>query len=181
MQFATQSLDAMLKRRCVPLRGPVTERCATECIAQLLFLASQHPQKPLTLCVDSVGGLVAESIAIIRTIDDLSCPVATFCHGEAAGTAAIIVAHGCKGARVAVPGARFAFAPVFADHRQGYVEAQLSQFPQALVEILSEDARKHETELLGWFRDSIEFVAEQALALGLIDSVSAEPASLRGA
>lgn len=129
----------------------------------------------MTLYLDSFGGLVAESIAIIRAIDDLSCPVATFCCGEAGGTAAVIVAHGCKGARVAVPNARFAFAPLFADASRGYVGAELSQFPLALAEILAEDARKHQTEILEWFRDSTEFAAEQALSLGLIDLVSDEP------
>ena len=154
------------------MRGPITEQSATECIAQLLFLASQRPQEPVTLYLDSPGGLVADSIAIIRTIDRLSCPVATFCCGEAGGTAAVIVAHGSKGARVAVPSAHFAFTTVFADARRGYVRAELSQFPQALAEILAEDAHKHETEILGWFRDSTEFTAERALSLGLIDSIS---------
>jgi ATP-dependent Clp protease protease subunit len=181
MRPITHPLDAMLKRRCVPLQGAITERGATECIAQLLFLASQNPRQAVTLYLDSPGGLIAESIAIIRTMDDLSCPVATFCCGEIGGTAAVVAAHGCKGARVAMPTARFVFAPVFADQRHGYLEADLSQFPQALAELLSEDAQKHEAEILAWFRDSAQFTAEQALSLGLVDSVSNEPVSPQAA
>ena len=160
------------EHRYISLHGMVTEQRALHWIAQLLSFAHESPGAPVTLHVDSPGGLMAESIAILRTMDDLSCPFATHCHGLAGGTAAAIVAHGRHGFRTAVSTARFSFAPVFADPAEGYVEAELSQFDTVLVEGIAEDTGKHESEVSSLFRARTELSASDALSFGLIDSIA---------
>lgn len=158
--------------RGISIHGPITAEVAQLCIAQLLFLAQTAPHKPINLQIDSPGGSVISSIAIVRMIDELSCPVCTFCSGHAGGTAAVILAHGTRGFRAASSVATFAFAPVFGDPQRTYVEAELSQFNQTLVELLAADCGKHEQEIHSLFNTHSELTARQALELRLIDSIS---------
>ncbi len=175
-----QALLSSLRRRryehrYVSLHGMVTEQKTIHWIAQLLSFAHESPGAPVTLYVDSPGGMMTESITILRTMDDLSCPFATHCHGLAGGTAAAIAAHGRRGFRTAISTARFSFAPVFADPAKGYVEAELSQFDTVLVESIAEDTGKHESEVSSLFRAHSELSASDALSFGLIDSIASYP------
>ena len=135
------------EHRYISLHGMVTEQKTLHWVAQLLSFAHESSGAPVTLYVDSPGGMMAESITILRTMDDLSCPFATHCHGLAGGTAAAIVAHGRRRFRTAISTARFSFAPVFADPAKGYVEAELSQFDT----VLREHRRGHRQARVGGF------------------------------
>jgi ATP-dependent Clp protease, protease subunit len=173
--------SSLLRRRCVLLRGQINDEVAQQCIAQLLFLSSEASQQPATLYVDSPGGSVTASLAIIRTIDDLSCALATYCCGEAGGTAAAIIAHGRRGFRTAIPDARFAFSPTFGHPGRAYVEAELTQFDTLLPEIIAHDTDKHEAEVAALFTSHAELTSADALAFGLIDSISRAPITPRTA
>lgn len=170
-----ESPSLLLRRRGVLLRGQITESSATDCIAQLLWLAHESGQLPATIYVDSPGGSVTASLAIIHTMNNLPFPLATHCCGAAGGTAAAVVAHGRRGWRSATPEAQFAFSPVFADPARGYVEAELSQFDTVLCEMISEDTNRHEAEIASLFASHAALSAAGALELGLIDSIASVP------
>jgi ATP-dependent Clp protease protease subunit len=170
--------NALLKSRCVLLRGEITEESARDCMAQLLFLGYGASTLTATLFVDSPGGHVGAAVALLRTMSELPYPLATHCLGAAGGAAAAIVAHGRPGMRTSVPEARFAFAPSSADAAHGYVEAEFAQCDTALLEFIAEDAHKHEEEVATLFRVEALLTAEEALKFGLIDAISGEPACL---
>lgn len=162
-------------RRCVLLRGPIDDDTATACIAQLLYVAHDAPKEPATLCVDSPGGSATASMAIIRTMESLSCRLGTHCCGAAGGTAAAIVAHGRRGFRTAIPGAIFVFAPFVAEAGGSDIEAGFSRVGMAFTEVIAEDTDKHEAEVASLFASHAELASAEALQFGLIDAISTNP------
>ena len=124
--------------------------------------------------IDSPGGPIKESLPIISTMNGIKCPIATFCRGDAGGSAAVIAAHGAAGFRVAAPSARFSF------RRPGTSRAEHDLVSDerlllTLAEILAKDVRKMEKEVLSWLTTGADLTADQALTHHLIDRVSAKP------
>lgn len=174
-KMASKQRSGGESERSVSICGPITEASATQCIAQLLFLSKNNSTLPITLQIDSPGGHVSASIAIIRMINDLQCPISTYCIHQAGGTAAAIAAHGTHGVRAASPAAVFGFARTFVEGSRGYVEAEISQFDQALIELLAEDTGKHQQEVCSLFQTEQTLTASEAIAFGLIDSICELP------
>jgi ATP-dependent Clp protease protease subunit len=96
----------LLKDRIVFLGVPIDADLANVVIAQLLFLESEDPDKDVMMYVNSPGGEVTAGLAIYDTMQALRCPVATFCVGQAASMASLLLAAGAKGKRNALPHAR---------------------------------------------------------------------------
>ena len=88
------------------LGTPIDDDVANVVIAQLLFLESEDPDKDVMMYVNSPGGEVTAGLAIYDTMQALRCPVATFCVGQAASMASLLLAAGAKGKRTALPNAR---------------------------------------------------------------------------
>jgi ATP-dependent Clp protease, protease subunit len=93
----------LLQERIVLLTGPINDALANLVIAQLLFLASQSPQKDIYLYINSPGGSVTSALAIYDTMQYVDCDISTFCLGQAASGGAILLAAGAKGKRYALP------------------------------------------------------------------------------
>jgi len=96
----------LLKDRIVFLGAPIDDEVANVVIAQLLFLESEDPDKDVMMYVNSPGGEVSAGLAIYDTMQALRCPVATYCVGQAASMASLLLAAGAKGKRNALPNAR---------------------------------------------------------------------------
>ena len=96
----------LLKDRIVFLGAPIDDGVANVVIAQLLFLESDDPDRDVTMYVNSPGGEVSAGLAIYDTMQALRCPVATYCVGQAASMASLLLASGAKGKRNALPNAR---------------------------------------------------------------------------
>jgi|SRR5680860_681735 len=95
----------LLKDRIIFLGGPIDDNMANIIIAQLLFLESEDPKKDITLYVNSPGGSVTSTMAIIDTMNYLQSSVSTVCIGIAASGAAMILSAGAKGKRYSLPNA----------------------------------------------------------------------------
>ena len=96
----------LLQDRIIILGSPVDDNVASLIVAQLLFLQAQDTEKDVSLYINSPGGVVTAGMAIYDTMQFLSCPVATYCVGQAASMAAVLLAAGAKGKRYALPNAR---------------------------------------------------------------------------
>jgi ATP-dependent Clp protease protease subunit len=96
----------LLKDRIVFLGSAIDDEVANVVIAQLLFLESEDPDRDVMMYVNSPGGEVSAGLAIYDTMAALRCPVATFCVGQAASMASLLLASGAKGKRNALPNAR---------------------------------------------------------------------------
>jgi ATP-dependent Clp protease protease subunit len=96
----------LLKDRIVFLGVAIDDDVANLVIAQFLYLESEDPDKEIHFYINSPGGLVSAGLAIYDTMQYIKSPVSTYCMGQAASMAAILLAAGQKGKRFALPHAR---------------------------------------------------------------------------
>ncbi|HUW82548.1 MAG TPA: ATP-dependent Clp protease proteolytic subunit [Phycisphaerae bacterium] len=98
--------ELLLENRIIFLAGYITEESARDVIMALLYLHSIKKEQDINLYINSRGGYIEETLAIYDTMCFLSCDVATYCIGQAASGAAVILAAGSKGKRFALPNAK---------------------------------------------------------------------------
>lgn len=168
----------LLKDRIVFLGTPVTDDVSNLAIAQLLFLQSEDAEKPINLYINSPGGSVTAGLALYDTMQFLKCPVQTYCVGQAASMAAVLLAAGARGRRYALPNAR-----IMIHQPWGGVEGQAADISIQAREILRLRDRLNEIlaahtgkplETIAKDTDRDFFMsAEEARAYGLIDEVVA--------
>ena len=96
----------LLKDRIIVLGTPIDDHVASLVCAQLLFLESENPEKPIHIYVNSPGGVVTAGMAIYDTMRYISAPVSTLCIGQAASMGAFLLSSGEPGMRFALPNAR---------------------------------------------------------------------------
>ena len=96
----------LMKDRIIFLGDAITDDLANALTAQMLFLQTDDAQAPINLYINSPGGLVTATMAIYDTMQFLKCPVHTFCIGQAASGAAVLLAAGEEGKRHCLPHAR---------------------------------------------------------------------------
>ncbi|NOZ63918.1 MAG: ATP-dependent Clp endopeptidase proteolytic subunit ClpP [Caldiserica bacterium] len=96
----------LLKDRIVMLGVPIDDNVANLVIAQLLYLESEDPDKDIYLYINSPGGYVTSGLAIYDTMQFINPDVSTICVGQAASAAALLLAAGAKGKRLALPHSR---------------------------------------------------------------------------
>jgi ATP-dependent Clp protease protease subunit len=166
----------LLRERIVFLGSVVDDHEANLIIAQLLFLASDDPKKPISLYINSPGGSLTAGLAIYDTMQHIPCDVATLCVGQAYSMAALLMAGGAKGKRHALPHARLMLHQPW-----GGITGQASDIDIHAREIM--DWRRRLNDILmgetGQSLERIEAVTardyfldpEEARAFGLIDGV----------
>jgi len=166
----------LLKDRIVFLGGAIDDRLANLAIAQLLFLASEDEKAPITLYINSPGGSVIAGLAILDTMRYIKPAVSTIVVGMAASMAAVLLAAGEKGKRLALPNAE-----VMIHQPWGGVDGQASDIKIHADHILGTRARLNSilAEVTGQLLKKIEketdrdnfFSAEAAVKFGLVDKV----------
>ncbi len=107
-QFGERAYDIysrLLKERIVFLGGPIDDDVANLVIAQLLFLEAEDPKKDISLYINSPGGSVTATLAMVDTMNHVKPDVSTVCVGMAASGGAILLSAGKKGKRFALPNA----------------------------------------------------------------------------
>lgn len=168
--------DMLLENRIIFLAGPINERSASVVIMRLLYLQSIKRDQPINLYINSPGGLVDQTLAIYDTMQFLGVDVATYCIGQAASGAAIILAAGTKGHRYALPNAKVMlhqpYSGITGQAEDIRIQAEeVLKDKKLLIDILArhtgQDAEKiaRETE-----RDRY-MNAQEALAYGLVDEI----------
>jgi len=107
-QFGERAYDIysrLLKERIVFLGGPIDDDTANLVIAQLLFLEAEDSKKDISLYINSPGGSVTATLAMVDTMNHVKPAVSTVCVGMAASGAAILLSAGENGKRFALPNA----------------------------------------------------------------------------
>lgn len=105
-QFGERAYDIysrLLRERIVFLGGPIDDHVANIVIAQLLFLESEDSKKDIMLYINSPGGSVTSTLAMLDTMNHIKPDVSTVCLGIAASGAAVLLSAGAKGKRFALP------------------------------------------------------------------------------
>lgn len=96
----------LLRERIICVHGQVTDQMASLVTAQLLFLESEDPEKPVFMYINSPGGLVTAGMAMYDTMQYIHPDVHTICMGQAASMGSLLLAGGTPGCRSALPNAR---------------------------------------------------------------------------
>ena len=96
----------LLRERIVFVTGQVEDNMASLIVAQLLFLESENPSKPISMYVNSPGGVVTAGMAIHDTMQYIKPRVSTVCIGQACSMGSFLLAAGEPGMRIALPQAR---------------------------------------------------------------------------
>jgi len=96
----------LLKERIIFLGTPIDDNVANLIMAQLLHLEGEDPDKDINLYINSPGGVMTSLMAIYDTMRFIKPDVATYCMGQAASAAAVLVASGSEGKRFALPHSR---------------------------------------------------------------------------
>ncbi len=166
----------LLKDRIVFLGVGIDDDVANLVIAQLLYLESEDPDKEIHFYINSPGGLVSSGLAIYDTMQYIKSPVSTYCMGQAASMAAILLAAGQKGKRYALPHARILIhQPMGGFSGQATdVEIQAREILRLKHE-LNEILTKHTNQPIDRIERDTDrdyyMSGEQAAEYGLIDTV----------
>ncbi|MBR3543696.1 MAG: ATP-dependent Clp protease proteolytic subunit [Treponema sp.] len=166
----------LLKDRIVFVDGEINDATADLVVAQLLFLESENPDKDINMYINSPGGSVTAGLAIYDTMQYVRCPIQTICLGQAASMAAILLAGGTKGKRIALPSSR-----VMIHQPRGGVGGQESDIAVQAKEIvrLKELSIKYLAAATGQSEKTVTkdmerdffMSAQDALKYGVIDQV----------
>ncbi len=178
-QFGERAYDIysrLLKERIVFLGGPIDDDTANLVIAQLLFLEAEDPKKDISLYINSPGGSVTATLAMVDTMNHVKPNVATVCVGMAASGAAILLSAGEKGKRFALPNAE-----IMIHQPHGGAEGQATDIEITAKQIikLRERLNKILAKNTGQSLEKVEkdverdffMTADEAKKYGLIDQV----------
>jgi ATP-dependent Clp protease protease subunit len=166
----------LLKDSIIFLGGGIDDHTANIIIAQLLFLQSENPKKDISLYVNSPGGSVTSTLAIIDTMNHISNDVSTVCVGMAASGAAMILSAGKKGKRFALPNAE-----VMIHQPLGGVEGQATDIAitakhilktkDRLSKMLADNTGKPLAEVEKDVERDFFMSADEAKKYGIIDKI----------
>ncbi|GAA1011849.1 MULTISPECIES: ClpP family protease [Streptomyces] len=167
----------LLNERIVFLGTEIDDGVANVVIAQLLHLESENPEQEIAMYINSPGGSFTSLMAIYDTMTFVRAPVSTFCVGQAASTAAVLLAGGAPGRRFVLRHARVLLGQPASSGRQGTV-SDLALEAKEMVRIRSqveEVLSRHTGHDVATLRADMDrdkvFTAEEAVAYGLADQV----------
>ena len=167
----------LLKERIILLGTPIDDDVANMIVAELLFLKSEDPKKDISIYINSPGGVVTAGLAIYDTIRSLSCDVCTFCMGQAASMAAVLLSSGTKGKRFALPNARIMIHQVLggAEGQATDIEIhtkEILRMKASLNSILAENSGQSLKKIEKDTERDYFMSATEAVAYGLVDHVT---------
>jgi len=166
----------LLKERIIFVGMPINDQVANLVVAQLLYLASEDAEKPISMYINCPGGVVYHGLAIYDTMQQIPAPVATYAVGVTASMGTVLLAAGTKGQRYALPHATVHMHPA-GGSAQGYapdVEIQykeLKRVEDLLHELLSQHTGQPVEQISADFDRDRFMSAEEAVEYGLVDRV----------
>ncbi|MFJ2647823.1 ATP-dependent Clp protease proteolytic subunit [Streptomyces sp. NPDC087420] len=177
----TRTLDPyskLFEERIIFLGTPVDDTAVNDVIAQFLHLEYAAPDQDICLYINSPGGTVSAMTAIYDTMRTVMCDVETTCLGQAVSTAAVLLAAGTPGKRMALPGARVVLQqPGVEEPVRGQPSDLMIQADELLRtrDLLGSLLTRHTGQSEERVRDDLErdtiFDAAGAQAYGLVDHV----------
>ncbi|MGC6456305.1 MAG: ATP-dependent Clp protease proteolytic subunit [Coraliomargaritaceae bacterium] len=166
----------LLRDRIIFIGTPINDFVANAVIAQLLFLQMEDPKKDISLYINSPGGSVTDGMAIYDTIKFLQCDVVTYCVGQAASMATLLLAAGTEGKRYALPNSR-----VMMHQPSGGAGGQTSdisiaareilRWRQRMNELIASHTNKTAEEVAADSDRDFYLTAEEAKEYGIVDKV----------
>jgi len=166
----------LLKENIIFLGTPIDDTVANMTCAQLLHLESENPDKDISIYINSPGGDITALFAIYDTMSFIKADIATICFGQAASAAAVLLAAGTPGKRMALPHARILIHQPYAQSQGQVTDIELAAKEILRMRVLLEELLAGHTgqTVEKIHRDTDrDFVmsAEEAKEYGIIDEV----------
>ncbi|NLO73776.1 MAG: ATP-dependent Clp protease proteolytic subunit [candidate division WS1 bacterium] len=167
----------LLKERIIFIGTPIDDDVSNLVVAQMLFLQGEDPLEPISLYINSPGGSVTAGLAIYDTMQYIKPEVRTWCVGQAASMAAVLLAAGAAGHRYALPYSRILIHQIL-----GGVQGQATDIAIGAQEVLrlrnwineilahhtGQDMKKIETDT----ERDYYMTASDAVTYGIVDHVA---------
>ncbi len=166
----------LLKENIIFLGTPIDDVVANLICAQLLHLESEDPDKDINLYINSPGGDINSLFAIYDTMQYIKPDITTICFGQAASAAAVLLAAGTKGKRLALPHARILLHQPYAGaHGDAsdieLIASEVARLKKSLEQVLSEHTGQAIEQIATDTDRDFVMTAEQAKDYGIIDEV----------
>ncbi len=171
--------SSLLKDNILFLGTPINDDVANLVCAKLLHLESENPDRDISLYINSPGGDVNAMFAIYDTMSYIKPDVATICFGQAASAAAILLAAGAPGKRLALPSARILLHQPYTG-AQGQVSDleiaanEIERLKNSLEEVLAKHSGQTIEKIAADTDRDFVMTAREAKEYGIIDEVIAE-------
>jgi ATP-dependent Clp protease protease subunit len=166
----------LLKERIIFLSGVITDGLANSIIAQMLFLEHEDPKKDIKFYINSPGGVVTAGMAIYDVMQYVKPDVSTVCVGSAGSMAAVLLAAGKKGKRIALPNSEILLHQVMGEAGGQAVEIEITA--RQIIKIkerLNQILVKHTGQPLSKIEKDTDrdfwLTAPEAKEYGIIDEI----------
>ena len=167
----------LLKDRIVFIGTAIDDQVANLAIAQLLFLEAEDPDNDILMYINSPGGVITAGFAIYDTMQFIKPDVHTYCIGQAASIAAVLLAAGAKGKRHSLPNSRILIHQPWMSGLGGQasdIDIHAKEILR-MREMLNEILAKHTGQPVSRIQDDTDrdyiMGPEQAKDYGIIDDV----------
>lgn len=175
-EYVYDIYSLLFKERIIFVGMPINDQVANLVVAQLLYLTSEDPEKPISMYINCPGGIIYHGLAIYDTMQQVQAPVATYAVGVTASMGTVLLAAGTKGYRYALPHATVHMHPA-GGSAQGYapdVEIQykeLKRVEDLLHELLAQHTGQSVEQISADFDRDRFMSAQEAVEYGLVDEV----------
>jgi len=167
----------LFEDRIIFLGTPISDDIANAVMAQLLCLQSMDPERPISIYINSPGGSFTALTAIYDTMRYIKPDVQTICLGQAASAAAVLLAAGTKGKRLALPNSRILIHQPATEGGYGQssdleIQAREIMRIRTLMEGMLADSTGHNIEKISHDIERDKYLtAEEAVEYGIVDDI----------
>lgn len=172
----TDIYSRLLKDRIIFIGSEINDAVANSVVAQLIFLKAEDPKKDIHIYINSPGGIISSGLAIYDTMLFLGCDINTYCIGQAASMACLLLCAGTKGKRFALPHCRLMIhqpsGGVGGTSADIYLQAQeIIVLKRMCAEIMAKHTGNPLSKIIEDSERDFYMNPKQAIEYGLIDKV----------
>lgn len=166
----------LLKERIIFLGSPIDDYVANLVIAQLLFLASEDPDKDIHLYINSPGGSVSAGLAIYDTMQFVKPDISTICIGMAASMGQLLLSAGAEGKRYSLPNSRIMMHQPSGGTQGQSVDIEIYtkeiiRTREKLYEIIAKHTKKPIEQIRKDADRDYYMTSQEALEYGIVDKI----------
>ena len=176
MERAYDIFSRLLKDRIIFIGTAIDDNVANLVVAQMLYLQMEDPDRDISLYINSPGGAVTAGLAIYDTMQFVRCDVTTYCMGQAASMAALLLASGTRKKRFVLPHARILIHQPWGGTTGAAADISIQakeilRLRQRLNELLAEHTRQDMKKIEKDTDRDFFMTAEDAVEYGIVDEV----------
>ena len=169
----------LLKDGIIFLGSPIEDNVANVVIAQLLFLEADDPEKDISLYINSPGGVITSGMAIYDTMKFIKNDIVTICIGQASSMAAVLLAAGTKGKRIALPNSKVLLHQPLGGFQGQATDwlihaEEIRKIKEKLIDILVSHTGLKRSKIAADIERDYIMDSNEALEYGIIDQVITE-------